>query len=225
MTSANGLAPAPPKGALSDRIVDIIRRSILRGMMQPGEHLTQTGLAADYAISKVPVREALKQLHAEGLLQHDRNRGYFVAKLSRSEATQLYKMRRWLEGELLRSARWPTKPELKQLKDYFNIISRPVNAANRDEWHEALTHARALMFGLSPERTLLREAMRLWMLTDRFRSLMPDDASATGEKALYDALARQDREALLAAHSADRDRIEHLLDDLFDMMPGYWAAD
>jgi len=226
MTSHASIAASPaPEGALSDRIVDIIRRSILRGMMLPGQHLTQTGLAEDYAISKVPVREALKQLHAEGLLQHDRNRGYFVAKLSRSEAMELYRMRRWLEGELLRTARWPTKAELKRIKGCFDIISRPRTLANRENWMEALTQARELMFGLSPHKTLLREAMRLWTLTDRFRALLPDDASVTGEKAMYDALVAQDRDALLAAYEKDRDRIEQLLSEMFDMMPGYWAAD
>lgn len=216
---------ASPEGALSDRIVDIIRRAILRGKMVPGEHLTQTGLAEEYAISKVPVREALKQLHAEGLLQHDRNRGYFVARLSRPEALELYRMRRWLEGELLRSARWPDKAELKLLKGYFETISKPLTPRNREEWLDVLARTRTLMFGLSPHKTLLREATRLWMLTDRFRALMPDDASVTGEKAMYDALAAQDREALLEAYSSDRDRIEQLLEETFDMMPGYWSTD
>lgn len=222
--STASAAPAPaPEGALSDRIVDTIRRAILRGMLVPGQHLTQTGLAQDYAISKVPVREALKQLHAEGLLRHDRNRGYFVARFSRSEAIELYTMRRWLESELLRTARWPDKAELRQLKGYFDTISKPLTPRNRDEWMGVLTRARAMMFGLSPHKTLLREAMRLWTLTDRFRALMPDDASVTGEKAMYDALAAKDRNALLNAYSTDRNRIEQLLDETFDMMPGYWS--
>jgi len=215
----------PPQGALSDRIVDVIRRAILRGRMVPGQHLTQTGLAEDYAISKVPVREALKQLHAEGLLQHDRNRGYFVARPSRSEAVELYRIRRWIEGELLRSARWPTKAELRQLKKDFDALARPLNASNREQWLEALNDSRQLMFGLSPHKTLLREAMRLWTLTDRFRALMPDDASATGERAMYDAFVAQDRDMLLAVHAADRDRIEKLLQEVFDTMPAYWSAD
>ncbi|MGE4430979.1 MAG: GntR family transcriptional regulator [Sphingobium sp.] len=225
MASSAPPAPPSPAGALSDRIVNVIRRAILRGMMVPGQHLTQTGLAEDYAISKVPVREALKQLHAEGLLQHDRNRGYFVAKLPRSEAVELYRIRRWLESELLRSARWPTGAELRRLRGYFEVISRPVNSANREERLEALGDARAMMFGLSPHKTLLREAMRLWTLTDRFRALLPGDASVTGEKAMHDALAMQDRDALLAAHAADRDRIEALLEKTFDLMPGHWSAD
>lgn len=207
-------------------MVELIRGAILRGVLQPGQHLTQTGLAEEYSVSKVPVREALKQLHAEGLLLHDRNRGYFVTRFSQSEARQLYKLRRWLETELLRSARWPTAAELKQLKRYFEIIAKPMPAAGqRQGWLQALKEARELIFSLSPEKILLREAMRLWTLTDRFRSLFPNEESATGERAIYDALVAKDRDALLAAHSADRDRIEQLLEEVFEMLPGYWTDD
>lgn len=225
MSSTSITDEALADAAYSDRMVEVIRRSILRGMLQPGQHLTQSGLAEQYEVSKVPVREALKQLHAEGLLLHDRNRGYFVAKLSRSEAAELYLMRRWIETELLRSARWPTKAELKQLKGYLAMISRPVTPANRDAWTAALTEWRTLIFGLSPYKTLLREAMRLWTRTDRFRAFLPDEASETGEAAIYDALAAQDRDALLAAHSADRDRIEKLLEETLGSMPAYWFTD
>jgi DNA-binding GntR family transcriptional regulator len=213
------------EGPMSDRMVEVLRKAIQRGMLLPGEHLTQTGLAERHATSKVPVREALKQLHTEGLLQHDPNRGYFVAHLSRGEVRQLYKMRRWLESELLRSARWPNRTELKQIKGWFDTLSRPVNSGNREEWLAALSDVRATIFGLSPEKVLLREAMRLWVLTDRVRALLPDEASVTGEAGLYEALAARDRDALLAAHAADRDRIEGLLDELIETMPAYWAQD
>ena len=223
------MAPPTPhavklsEGALSDQMVELIRRAILRGVLQPGEHLTQTGLAEAYSVSKVPVREALKQLHAEGLLLHDRNRGYFVTRLSRSEARQLYKLRRWLESELLRTARWPNATELKRLKRYFDTLSKPVTAGQRQAWLDTLKAMRELIFGLSPEKILLREAMRLWSLTDRFRSLFPDEESVSGEQTMYDALAAKDRDALLAAHVADRDRIEQLLEETFETLPGYWV--
>lgn len=215
----------PKTGGLADRMVEIVRDAILRGRMLPGQHLAQTSLAEEHAISKVPVREALKQLHAEGLLEYDRNRGYFVARISRVEAEDLYALRRWIESELLRSARWPTKAELAQLKKRFDLVARPISAASREKWLQALSEGRQLLFGLSPRKTLLREAMRLWTLTDRFRALLPDEASATGEMAMYEALVAKDRDALLEAHAADRDRIEDLLEEMLSAMPAYWMGD
>ena len=212
-------------GALSDQMVEKVRRAILRGMLYPGEHLSQSRLAEDFAVSKVPVREALKQLHAEGLLQHDRNRGYFVARPSRSEARQLYRMRRWLESELLRGARWPDAAELASLRELLAIVAEPLTAANREEWTDALARMRFMIFDLSPDKILLREARRLWTLTDRFRALLPSEQSASGEVSLVEAFARQDREGLLAAYDADRRRIESLLEETLDSLPAFWIEE
>lgn len=211
--------------ALPDQMVEAIRNAILRGMLHPGEHLSQSRLASDHALSKVPVREALKQLHAEGLLQHDRNRGYFVARLSRSEARELYQLRRWLEAELLRTARWPDADELKQLRALHAIVSGQVSPAARSVWNEALQDMRFRLFDLSPRKTLLREARRLWILTDRFRAYFPPSDAPSGEGALIDALAMRDRDALLRAYDEDRSRIEELLEEALDSAAGFWVDD
>ena len=200
----------------TDRMVEAIRNAILRGMLHPGEHLTQTGLAESYNVSKVSAREVLKQLHGEGLVRHDRNRGYFVAKRSRSEAKQLYRLRRWLEAELLRGARWPDKEELAQLRDLQAIIAEPLTSDNRERWQTALADMRFKIFDLSPDKTLLQEARRLWVLTDWFRALLPADQSHFGENDLIDALAVRDREALLRAFDDHRRGIEALLAEALD---------
>jgi len=212
-------------GALSDQLVEKVRRAILRGMLHPGEHLSQTKLAEDYLVSKVPVREALKQLHAEGLLQHDRNRGYFVARTSRSEARQLYRLRRWLESELLRTANWPDEGQLAKLRDLLEIVSKPLPTSDRERWMDALGKMRFMIFDLSPDKYLLREARRLWNLTDRFRALLPPDKSASGERALIEAIAARDRKQLLAAYDADRTRIESVLEETLESLPGLWTED
>lgn len=212
-------------GALPDQMVGTIRDAILRGRLHPGEHLSQSQLALDHNVSKVPVREALKQLQAEGLIRHDRNRGYFVVRPSRSEASELYLLRRWLESELLRTARWPDKEELARLRALQAIVSEPVTSATRARWNEALVEMRFMIFDLSPKKTLLNEAKRLWTLTDRFRAFFSADKSATGEQALIEALAVRDREALLRAYDEDRTRIEAMLQEALDSQPGFWADD
>jgi DNA-binding GntR family transcriptional regulator len=206
-------------------MVDTIRSAILRGMLHPGEHLSQNRLAEQHSVSKVPVREALNRLSAEGLVQHDRNRGYFVARPSRSEARQLYRLRRWLESELLRTARWPDEKELANLRKLRDVVLSPVGENKREEWMAAVAEMRFLIFDLSSEKTLLREARRLWMLTDRFRALLPADKSLSGERVLIDALAARDRELLLKAYGEDRQRIEGLLEDALDSLPGLWTED
>lgn len=83
------------------QIAQEIRKLINRGQLPPGLQLRQSDLADRFGISRVPVREALKLLAAESIIEHDPNRGFFVAPLSTDEARQLYRLRHLLEAELL----------------------------------------------------------------------------------------------------------------------------
>lgn len=190
---------------------DIIRESVIRGTLSPGEHLGQTNLAERFGISKVPVREALKQLAAEGLLEHDHNRGYFVTKLSLEEAEQLYRLRRWIESELLSNARWPSTQEINALRKKFANLEKLNKQGNRSAWNQELREVRLAIFDLSPDKTLLREAKRLWSLTDRYRATLPRDTSGSAELALVDALEHRDRSALFSVYHSHRDEIETAL--------------
>ncbi|MBL8552104.1 MAG: GntR family transcriptional regulator [Hyphomonadaceae bacterium] len=207
MTAAAGSSDK----ALPSNIAASLRSLIIRGTLAPGEHLGQAELATRFNVSKVPIREALKQLATDGLLQHDHNRGYFVTRLSQEEAKQLYRLRRWIESELLASARWPNQREIAQLRRGFEEIDRLNRKGDRGGYLAALEALRLSIFELSEEKVLLREAARLWSLTDRYRAVMPNETMPSPERNLIDALERRDRSALLAAYHADRDQIESLL--------------
>ncbi len=200
-------------------IVDVLRSLIIRGTLAPGEHLGQAELATRFKISKVPIREALKQLAAEGLLSHDHNRGYFVARLSLDEANQLYRLRRWIESELLAGARWPSQDEIGAFRNGFERVDQLARDGDHVAWAVALEEVRLSIFELSPDKVLLREAARLWSLTDRYRAALPRKVAESGERALVDALERRDRSALLGAYHSNRDQVEAALADVLETGP------
>jgi DNA-binding GntR family transcriptional regulator len=208
--------PKAVSAALPDKIAESLKILIVRGSISPGEHLGQTELAARFGMSKVPIREALKLLAAEGLLRHDRNRGYFVAHLRLEEAMQFYKLRRWLESELLATARWPTETEIRDFQKRFDQLDELERLKKRAAWTDLLGKLRYDILDLSPQKLLLREATRLWTLTDRYRALLPREVGASFERFLIDAMAMRDRNALLAAYHKDRDRIETTLQQAFE---------
>ena len=80
-----------------DVIADALRSAILRGQLRDNEPLRQDKIAADFGVSKVPVREALAQLKSEGLVTLHLNRGAFVTGLSAAEAHEIYVIRIALE--------------------------------------------------------------------------------------------------------------------------------
>lgn len=188
-----------------------LRSMIIRGTLLPGEHLGQTQLATRFGRSKVPIREALERLATEGFLRHDRNRGYFVAPLDYEEAAQLYKLRRWIEADLLETARWPSAEEVADFRQQFDALARIDQATQFREWGLALENLRLAIFDLSPQKVLLREAARLWMLTDRYRSFFPRDGVESPERSLIDALGKRDRALLMQEYNLARDRIDAVL--------------
>jgi DNA-binding GntR family transcriptional regulator len=203
-------------------IADKVRDLVVRGTLSPGEHLGQAELAERFGVSRMPVREALKLLAADGVVSHDPNRGYFIARLSRAEATELYKMRRWLEAELLGSMPWPTARQIVSVRALLDEVDGYLMAGDWSKWNHGLDSLRRAIFDLSAEKYILQEALRLWTLTDRYRLLMPpmarveDERAGSGERALLDAMVVQDRPALLTAYHKDRDRIEAILFESLD---------
>jgi DNA-binding GntR family transcriptional regulator len=86
-------APSPA----SRRVADHLRAAILGGEIGPGERVRQEDVAQQLGASRIPVREALRMLEAEGLVEHETNKGARVPRLDRHEVDVIYQMRERLE--------------------------------------------------------------------------------------------------------------------------------
>lgn len=74
-----------------------VRDGILTGKFQAGSHLTEQDLARTVKVSRTPVREALRRLHAEGLVQFEPNRGAIVSSFGIEAAEEIFELRALLE--------------------------------------------------------------------------------------------------------------------------------
>ena len=83
---------------------DALRERILRGDYAEGAPLRQDAIARDLGVSRIPVREALRQLEAEGLVTFSPHRGAIVSSLSLKEIRELFELRAEIESDLLRRA-------------------------------------------------------------------------------------------------------------------------
>lgn len=82
---------------LADDVLNRLRADIVAGTHRPGERLTESRLCAVYDVSRVPVREALKQLDVEGFVESRAYAGVSVARMSADEADDLFAVRRTIE--------------------------------------------------------------------------------------------------------------------------------
>lgn len=89
-------------GAAGARIATDLRDAIIGGEYQPGERIRQEELADRHGVSRVPVREALRMLEAEGLVTLVANTGAWVSQLSLAECEEMYQIRERIEPLLLR---------------------------------------------------------------------------------------------------------------------------
>jgi DNA-binding GntR family transcriptional regulator len=89
------------QGTAPETIAAALRADILSGATRPGTLLRQEDLAARFAMSRIPVRDALRLLEAEGLVTIATNRGAQVSRLSRSEVAEIYHLRSLLECNCL----------------------------------------------------------------------------------------------------------------------------
>jgi DNA-binding GntR family transcriptional regulator len=104
-----------------DKAYLAIRDGILRGEFAPGSHLTAQELAIASGLSRTPVREAMRRLHAEGLVEFIPHRGAFVRLLEENEIHNIYELRVTLEGyAAAAAAQHATSAELEELNRLAN---------------------------------------------------------------------------------------------------------
>jgi DNA-binding GntR family transcriptional regulator len=83
--------------SVTDRVVQEVRRRIVSGLLPEGSNLRQEWLAAQLGVSRIPVREAIRQLEAEGLVSSEVHKGTVVSSLSPVEIEELFEIRVQLE--------------------------------------------------------------------------------------------------------------------------------
>lgn len=89
---------------VGELVIEALRERILSGEYAEGEPLRQDALAADLGVSRIPVREALYRLEAEGLVTFNAHSGAVVSTLSLAEIEELFELRAMIESDLLKRA-------------------------------------------------------------------------------------------------------------------------
>jgi len=102
-----------------------LREKILNGSYPPGQKLIQEDIASELGVSRMPVREAFRQLEAEGLVVIEPHRGVWVATLSAEEIEELQMIRSMLEGRAAEAGAEKMTPEvLAQMKQVLSALER-----------------------------------------------------------------------------------------------------
>ena len=109
--------------SLRGQVFDKIRSDILNGKYKRGEELVESSIGKELGISRTPVREAIRQLELEGLVQLVPNKGAFVTGISEKDGRDIYLIRARLEGLAARMAAKNITPELLDAMEETVVLS------------------------------------------------------------------------------------------------------
>lgn len=196
-----------------ETVATAVMGDLLRGDLHPGDRIRQDALATRLGVSKIPVREALQRLAANGLLRFESNRGAVVPTLTAADAEEHYGLRRAIEPLLL--ARSIPRLSIVDLAEAELALDGPSPVGAEANWrfHQALYRASDWPRGLAICEMLHAAVAPYVMLYTR--SLGGEGTSDAQHRDLLDACRAGDTEtavAVLDRHLDDAAR--SLIDDL-----------
>src|SRR3984885_4436369 len=159
--------------SLSAAVVERLRDKILSGELREGEQLRQDAIATEFQISRIPVREALSHLAAEGLITIVANRGAVVSALSPEEIMQMFETRAVVECYMLRCAipnmtseDFETAENI--LKDYEKSLEKDSEMKSWGSWNWSFHSA---LYARADRAFMLAYAKNLNINCDRYTRL------------------------------------------------------
>jgi DNA-binding GntR family transcriptional regulator len=210
------LDPLSDQPSLQERTYQALRTAIIDGRYMPGDRIYEEMVARALAVSRNPVREAVRRLQQDGLVVVRPHNGTFVASIPPDEIEDVYRIRGALEGVAAAlAAERMTEPEIVELGRIVNeqrgeasstsgMPSEPLSASQADRFHRSI-HVGAR----SPRLLTLLE--QIYAQVTHFRNLtlrVPGraTASAEGHASIYEAIEGRDGQAAeqrMLAHVRD----------------------
>ena len=207
--------PIPLHGtSLHDGVAARLRNMVFERELAPGSHIDELALAAQWQISRTPLREALKVLAAEGLVTLVPRRGCQVIELTDADAEQLFPVMAMLEGRCaFEATQRASNDDLARLQGLHGQLEHHAAARDVDGYYRVNHEFHSMVQALAANRWLdratgdLRRFMRLW----RGRQLkLPGriEASIQEHRVLLAAIQGRDPQA------AERAMQQHLMAQL-----------
>ena len=180
-------------------VTRILKERILGGHYAEDQFIRQELIAQELGVSRIPVREAIAQLEAEGLLIREKYRGAVVPKLLATEIDEIYALRAMIEPYLLRAAMEKITPE--QIEHLRQIIARSRAAADTADWaglnvdfHRSLYTLADKPLAMQVLDNLLLRADR-YLKVQRFMSSQTQTESDAEHQRILDHIAAGDTDA------------------------------
>lgn len=204
------------KYSLRGKVYDRIREDILNGVYEEHEELKEATLGEKMGVSRTPVREALRQLELEGLVEIIPNKGARVTGITKKDIEDIYQIRYLLEGL---SARWATEyiteEQIEKMEETLYLTEFHAKKGNFTQVYELDSQFHELMYEASGSKMLNHILSDFHMYVTRIRrtSLALDNRSKNSteeHRAILDAIKSRDaQKAEECAHNHVKSTIKN----------------
>ncbi|MEM1364001.1 MAG: GntR family transcriptional regulator [Pseudomonadota bacterium] len=208
-----GVASASSEPTLSERIRHALEEDVLSGHLKPGSHLNELELADRFNASRTPIREAIRQLVAQGLVEVVPRKGAFVARVSLQTLLELFELMTELEATCARLAAERISPEQKAELIALHESYKPLaeSEATAEAYFETSSGFHRMLFSATQNTEIeaLANATYDRLLAYRRKQLGNGNRSPKSfeeHSAVLDAVIRGDgnaAEAAMRAHSGE----------------------
>lgn len=155
---------------IKEQIYDIIKENILSGKLKPGEWLQESKLAESLNVSRSPVREALKELVGEGLLENISNKGVFVKKLSVKDIYNIFEFREVMEKYAIKkSIELITDEHIEVLDEIYLKMNETFKKGDVNEYCKIDTKLHYFLFKMCNNELINEVVNNVFPLLQPFR--------------------------------------------------------
>lgn len=197
-----------------------LKRLIVSRQLPPGASLDQAEIARRFAVSRIPVRQALAQLAERGFVRLRRNQTAVVPPLSRSDALHLYQLRNWLERFALELATpRMSREDLARLEELAEAMEEADRAGDVESYVSLNREFHLATYAIAPNPYLVSTLTSLFDLAERYhRTYLYASGmlaeSVADHRVMLGCLRAGDVDGLLDAATRHNERtLERLLED------------
>lgn len=190
---------------LAENLYTQLQLDIIKGLLPAGKKLTEQSLCEQYKVSRTPVREALRQLEIEGLVENIPNRGAFVVGFTSQDIKDMYELRKTYE---LQAVKWAIErindDELDELGEIFEFMEFYTKKQDVDKMLNINSNFHQLIYAASRNKMLKQVLSSYQMYIKYSRSITSYDSNYLNtvleeHRAIYNAFLEKNADLAINA--------------------------
>lgn len=192
-------------GSLGDKVYLELEKEIISGAIPPGETLSECKLSAKYGVSRTPVRDALKSLEKQGLVEIIPNKCAIVVGVSTKDVEDIYDIRIYVEGLASRLAcKYITDEEIEKLTEAVELQEFYLTKQNSSQMKDLDSRFHSLIYEFSRNKILKNTLNGYHHTITKFRQVSLNDRTRTKDA------VEEHRQILEAIKNRDADLADKL---------------